>query len=102
MKTIGKPLTPEKVTEAFHRICELNRELANVEITANFLMGTNLSRAHDRSLADLLSRAPASGKGCVYLSPVRDSPKKRELLPKFREIKGQSRLPVFIYLIQRF
>jgi hypothetical protein len=37
----------------------------------------------------------------VYLSPLKNSPKKRELLPKFNEIKAASGLPTFIYLIQR-
>lgn len=32
---------------------------------------------------------------------MKDSPKKRELMPKFYKIKKASRLPVFIYLIQR-
>jgi hypothetical protein len=44
---------------------------------------------------------PAKAKGAVYLSPLRNSPGKRELLPVIREIKGRSRLPVHVYLIQR-
>jgi len=40
-------------------------------------------------------------KGAIYLSPLKDSPKKRELLPRFYKIKEESRLQVFVYLIQR-
>jgi hypothetical protein len=66
-------------------------------------MGEELPSEHYRSLAKLLQGAPtpSQGKGSVYLSPLKDSPKKRELLPQFFKIKNQSRLPVYIYLIQR-
>jgi len=41
--------------------------------------------------------------GSYFPPPVRtvDIPKKRELLPQFYEIKNQSQIPVYIYLIQR-
>jgi hypothetical protein len=67
------------------------------------VIGKGLSDAHYGSLMELLQReaAPAKAKGAVYLSPLRDSPGKRELLPVIREIKGRSRLPVHVYLIQR-
>lgn len=104
LRQIGKPLSPAKVVNAFEKICTLNDTLTNVELTANFLMGTHLGKGHYQSLAALLAHAPQQNrkKGGIYLSPVKDSPKKRELLPQFRQIKAQSRLPVFIYLIQRF
>ncbi|HCY84048.1 MAG TPA: radical SAM protein [Desulfobacteraceae bacterium] len=102
LKTIGKPLTEKIVRAAFHRICDLNQKLSRVEITCNFLIGTDLAPPHYDTMIRLLTGVPASGKGCVYLSPIKDSPKKRELLPQFREIREASRLPVFIYLIQRF
>jgi hypothetical protein len=37
----------------------------------------------------------------VYISPLKETPKKRELLPRFYKINEESRLPVFVYLIQR-
>jgi len=63
----------------------------------------NLSPEHEASLAHLLKHAKVKikSKGAVYLSPLKDSPKKRELLPRFYKIKEESRLPVFVYLIQR-
>ena len=39
--------------------------------------------------------------GAIYLSPIKDSPKKRKLLPQFFEIKKRSQLPIYTYLIQR-
>ena len=104
LKNIGKPLTRSKVEAAFEMICALNNEFSNIEITSNFLVGTDLGEAHYEALISLLSHTPAplKNKGTVYLSPVKESPKKRELLPRIREIKQQSALPVFVYLIQRF
>jgi len=100
---LGKPLSVARVREAFQKMLELNRQYANIEITANFLLGERFSPEHYQSLAELLGSVPGppSHKGGVYLSPLLDSPQKPELLPAFREIKSQSRLPTFIYLIQR-
>ncbi len=100
---IHKPVDTSKVRGAFQKMLEINSAYANIEITANFLLGEPLSPEHYQSLAKLLHDVPAASraKGAIYLSPLMDSPKKRELLPKFLEIKKQSRLPVYIYLIQR-
>jgi len=82
---------------------EVNAAYANIEITGNFLMGETLSPEHYHSLAELLRdvSSPSNGKGAIYLSPIKDSPRKRELLPQFFEITNQSQLPVYTYLIQR-
>ena len=103
LKSIGKPLDESQVSEAFQKMQEINNAYSNIEITGNFLIGETLQPEHYQSLSELLSAdsIPSHGKGCVYLSPLKDSPKKRELLPQFYEIKNQSRLPVFMYLIQR-
>lgn len=49
----------------------------------------------------LKNDALAAGKDLIYLSLLKDSPKKRELLPRFYKIKKESCLAVFVYLIQR-
>ena len=100
---LGKPLTSARVREAFQKMLAINREHPNIEVTANFLLGERFSPEHYQSLAEMLRSAPGSPshKGCVYLSPLLDSPQKPELLPTFREIQSQSLLPTFIYLIQR-
>ncbi|RPH48609.1 MAG: radical SAM protein [Desulfobacteraceae bacterium] len=103
LELIGKPVNVSKVQAAFRKMLEINAAFTNIEITGNFLIGDQLSHEHYQSLAELLRNASGipRGKGAIYLSPLKDSPKKRELLPRFIEIKDQSQLPVYIYLIQR-
>ena len=103
LKFIGKPVDAARVLQAFQKMLEVNAAFANIEITGNFIMGETLLPEHYQSLAKLLRNAPVgpNGKGAIYLSPLKDNPKKRELLPQFYEIKNQSQIPVYIYLIQR-
>lgn len=103
LKMIGKPLVESKVREAFNKMIDINSAYKNIEITANFVIGEGLSAEHYQSLKELLRNAPVTtrGKGAIYLSPLKDSPKKRELLPLINEIQDQSKIPVYIYLIQR-
>ena len=103
LEFIGKPLNESKVREAFKKMLDINSTYKNIEVTANFVIGEGLSAEHYLSLKELLRDAPfiSGGKGAIYLSPLKHSPKKRELLPLINEIKDQSKIPVFIYLIQR-
>ncbi len=103
LKFIGKPLSRSNVNEAFRKMADINANYDNIEITANFVIGEGLSDDHYQSLKELLrdSMAASDSKGAIYLSPLKDSPKKRELLPMVNEIKDQSKIPVYIYLIQR-
>ncbi|MCD4676653.1 MAG: radical SAM protein, partial [Desulfobacula sp.] len=103
LSQIGKPITAELVKEAFEKMIEINDTFDEIEVTGNFIAGDNLSLEHDGSLAHLLKQANVKkrSKGTIYLSPLKGSPKKRELLPRFYKIKEESRLPVFVYLIQR-
>ena len=103
LKFIRKPLEVTKVRAAFDKMLEVNANFANIEISGNFLIGEQLLPEHYNSLAELLQAASVNSlrKGAIYLSPLKDSPKKRELLPRYFEIKSQSKLPVYIYLIQR-
>jgi hypothetical protein len=100
---IGKPLSEVKVREAFLTMLDMNASYENIEVTANFVIGEGLPEDHYQSMKALLGSAPANaaGKGAVYLSTLKNSPKKRELLPLIHEIKAHSNLPVHLYLIQR-
>jgi hypothetical protein len=100
---LGKPVRESEVREAFKKMLDINAALKSVEVTANFVIGKGLSDEHYQSLRELLHDAPvaSSRKGAIYLSPLMDSPKKRELLPLVREMKCQSNLPLYVYLIQR-
>jgi hypothetical protein len=101
---IGKPLNEKRVHDAFQKMQDVNRAYEQVEITGNFIMGEALASEHYQTIAELLqSVSPHSNKkGAIYLSPLRNSPKKRELLPQFHQIKEKSRIPAYAYLIQRF
>lgn len=103
LKFLGKPLSKSRVEEAFKKMLNINENYEHIEITANFVIGEGLSAQHYQCLKDLLREAPAAScrKGAIYLSPLIDSPKKRELLPLVEEIKNVSSMPVYIYLIQR-
>ena len=108
LEVLKKPVSVEKVREAFHRILEINRRYEKIEVTANFVFGRDLPSGHLPSLLELTRHKLNSpyDKGAVYLSPLmeegmRDKESKRELLRDFLKLKTQSRLPTFIYLIQR-
>lgn len=103
LASIGKPLTLSGIRRAFEKMLAINSAYKQIEITGNFLLGETLSLDHYQSLGELLGSADcnSAGKGGVYLSPLKSTQKKRLLLEKFNEIKAVSRLPVYIYLIQR-
>jgi len=108
LEALKKPVPVEKIREAFARILEINRRYEKIEVTSNFVFGVDLSSGHLRSLSDLTRNRVnlISNKGAVYLSPLVDEgmgekKSRRELLRRFLKLKTESRLPAFIYLIQR-
>jgi Radical SAM superfamily len=100
---LGKPLKRSDVYATFMKMLDINATYENIEVTANFVIGKGLSTQHYESLKKLLQTAAATSKrkGTIYLSPLQDSPKKRELLPMINELQKDSNLPVYVYLIQR-
>jgi len=105
---LKKPVSVEKLREAFARILDINRRYEKIEVTSNFVFGEDLPPGHLPSLLELTrSRLNLFGnKGAVYLSPLmeegmRDKESKKELLRRFLKLKIESRLPTFVYLIQR-
>ena len=82
---------------------EVNRSYPNIEITGNFLLGDRLPPDHYRSLIEILGNRLDRfySKGAIYLSPLKAGGNNRELLRTFVKIKNLSRLPTYIYLIQR-
>jgi hypothetical protein len=100
---INKPLEVYKIEDAFQKILEVNRNYLNIEITANFLIGDRLTAGHYRTLIDMvrcrLDRFYS--KGGIYLSPLFSNRNDRDLLRTFFKVKNLSRLPVYLYLIQR-
>lgn len=103
LEQLGKPITPAMVYDSLCKMVHINESFSNIELSANFLLGTGFSKAHHDALIDLLASLPEKPgkKGCVYLSPLVETQHRDEVLPMFYEIKRQSVLPAYIYLIQR-
>jgi hypothetical protein len=100
---IGKPVTTEKVSLAFNRMCEINQTFGQIEMTGNFIMDDHLPPTHIQSMLDLARDRISHPvpKGSIYLSPLRFGKPSREVLYDFYRLKTASRLPMFLYIIQR-
>jgi Radical SAM superfamily len=100
---LGKPVTAGQVEEAFVRIQDINDRYLNIELTANFVMDERLPENHYpaflRLVRDSLTRTKP--KGSVYLSPLRIGKPSRSVLFEFNRLKVWSRLPTYLYIIQR-
>ena len=103
-----KPISPDKVRDAFVRLTEINGRYEKVEVSANFVIAPGLPESHIDSFLELTGRAskPSMRRAIVYISPVTDDgarnrEKERALLAQFSKIKRESALPVYLYLIQR-
>lgn len=99
---LGKPLAAARVVEAFHRMQEINGNFERIEMTANFVMD-EVAAGHIPAMLQLLCdgvprRRP---KGSIYLSPLRVGRPSRSLVMDFYRLKTLSRLPTFLYIIQR-
>jgi radical SAM superfamily enzyme YgiQ (UPF0313 family) len=103
LDVLGKPLTTAKIHEAFVRMQFINDQYQNIEITANFVMDENLPENHYPSMMRLVrdSITRVKHKGCIYLSPLRINKPSRSHLFTFNRFKLLSRLPMFLYIIQR-
>lgn len=103
LKYLNKPVDREKIEAAFARMVDINRNYPKIEVSANFIMGGGLAPGHYGSIMELI-RDRLNGfysKGAVYLSPLMSNPGGQELQQTFMKIKNMSRLPVYLYLIQR-
>ncbi|SLM27606.1 conserved hypothetical protein [Desulfamplus magnetovallimortis] len=100
---LGKPITSKQVEETFLYIQHINATYPNIEITANFIMDENLPDGHYPAFLNLVREkiARTKTKGTVYLSPLRINKPSREVLFEFNRLKTLSRVPTFLYIIQR-
>ena len=103
LTALGKPITTAMVKESLLKMVDINERYENIEVTANFLLGTTFSDAHHTALITLLSDLPegAGKNGCLYLSPLVETQHREEVLPMFHKIKEASVIQAYIYLIQR-
>ena len=100
---LKKPISSHDISKAFSRMKEINKNFDHVEVTANFLLGESLPASHIPSLLKHIGNPQGkhAGKGCIYFSPLKGSTSTKEILNLFRDIKHQSRIDAFLYLIQR-
>ena len=103
LSQINKPVELNKVKDAFQKMLDVNRRCLNIEVTANFLLGDRLAPEHYAALIELIRSCLNRfySKGAIYLSPLNTSRNRAALLRQFVEIKNKSRLPTYVYLIQR-
>lgn len=100
---LEKPLLAADVSAAFSKIQSINTRCRSVEITANFVTDPELPDNHYSTMLGLIRDQVGSArdKGCIYLSPLRFDAPSRARLFDFYKLKRLSRLPLFMYTIQR-
>ena len=103
LEHIGKPITAHQVKQAFDAMLEINRKYFKIEMTCNFIMDDALPPSHLPALMEILRQHPGRvrPKGSVYLSPLAFASPSRQVLMDFYHLKTQSRVPLFLYIIQR-
>lgn len=99
---IRKPISAAHVRKSFAKMLRINRSYANVEVTANFILSEKLGQDHYRTFLELArdSLDRYYSKGAVYLSPY-EVEDRNAVLARFNELKRLSRLPAYLYVIQR-
>jgi hypothetical protein len=100
---LGKPVTAPKVSMAFDKMQAINHTFDRIEMTGNFIMDEQLPPDHIQAVLDLVRHriTHPMPKGCIYLSPLAFGSPSREVLYDFYRLKTVSRLPMFLYIIQR-
>ncbi len=100
---LEKPVDADDVARAFDRAQRINHRCATIEITANFVTDPDLPAAHYQAMLTLIRDRLETrrDKGCIYLSPLRFGDPSRARLFDFYKLKRLSRLPLFMYTIQR-
>ncbi len=103
LDTLGKPLSADLIRQAFARIQDINDRYNSIEITANFVFDEDLPAGHYPAMLALIrdSLSRTKPKGCVYLSPLKFDQPSRAKLFTFNRLKLASRVPLFLYIIQR-
>lgn len=103
LSLLGKPVSAAKMKTAFQKMIDINKRYNRIEISANILIGKELPESHYISFAEEVQKIPPGnfGKGTIYISPIENEFNRKQMLDRFKIMKHQSRLPTFLYLIQR-
>jgi len=102
---LKKAISPKEVEMAFDKMLQINRTYENIEVTANFLFDDTLPENHLPSFFRLMEKKLDHfyPKGAIYFSPLIKGhvEQKQEIKKEFYKIKARSRMPTYLYLIQR-
>ncbi len=103
---LGKGVAEGAVQKAFAKIMDINRRYENVEITSNFVFGSDLPDGHIESFLRLMEKSfdHRLDKGSIYFSPLMNAKNSRwtkSIKRKFFDLKVKIPAPSFLYLIQR-
>jgi hypothetical protein len=103
LDVLQKPLQERRVREAFLKMMDVNKTCDRIEITANFVTGEPLPESHVSSLIDLVKRSAdrQCSKGAIYLSPLSSPKPVKAVKAQLFDLKRNSRIPVFLYIMQR-
>ena len=105
LASLKKNVSPKNIDQAFMKMLDINRRYSKIEVTANFIFGDNLPKGHLPAYYRLMEKRVNRpyGKGAIYFSPLMNEQngRKRGIKRAFYKIKAQSRLPTFLYLIQK-
>ncbi len=99
---LQKPLQERLVREAFARMMDINKAYDRIEISANFVTGDPLPESHlvhGRPCRSSIDRQ--CSKGAIYLSPLSSQEPLKKIKDQIYALKRNSRMPVFLYLMQR-
>jgi len=100
---LKKPVRARDNIEAFQKMLAVTHAYEHIEVSGNLVMGSPVGEAHLERMVDVLSSASGrpGAQTPLYLSPLLGSYQRTAILSELRRIKSSTRLPVFLYLIQR-
>ncbi len=100
---LKKPLLERRVRDAFLKMMDINKNCDRIEITSNFVTGDPLPQGHVSSMIDLVKRSAERqcSKGAIYLSPLSPQKPMKAVREQLFALKRNSRIPVFLYIMQR-
>lgn len=103
LDALGKPLCAENVISCFRKMQQINKRYKHIEMTGNFVTDDALPSGHERAFLNLVRDgfSRPTNKGSIYLSPLCKTPPTSHTVFRLNQLRAASRLPTFVYAIQR-
>ena len=103
LNLLRKPVSAEDVHKGFRRMLAINRRYEHIEVTANFILMDDAPAGHYQAFIDMMENGLTRrySKGALYLSPLKGFHDRKNIFRQFHAIRKGSRMPVYLYLIQR-